>query len=213
MSYSPTKSPCSNAHVPEDHQTIPINRENLHEKIHGSYLSNQISVEIVSEEEMALLEAALSLAAATRPSSLSPSSSRFSVLCSQLGRNSKRAVTNLAGPSSVCDVEDSGRLVSPNKKCKVPETFLNRFRRKKGLYVTDITATVFTSLWFLVFLVFFFMIGFSLLFFFQVSPSGFLFFLPSLIIVSFLQILWSVQNSCLNSIGLCIFRVILKFKR
>lgn len=93
---------------------------------------------------MALLEAALSLAAAARPSSLSVSfSSRFSLLCSQLGRNSKRALSNLAGPSSVGDVEDSGRLglVSPKKKCKVPETFLSRFRRRKGLYVTDVTAT------------------------------------------------------------------------
>lgn len=93
---------------------------------------------------MALLEAALSLAAAARPSSLSVfSSSHFSLLCSQLGRNSKRALSNLAGPSSVGDVEDSGRLVlvSPKKKCKVPETFLSRFRRRKGLYVTDVTAT------------------------------------------------------------------------
>jgi len=155
MSDSPTKSPCSNTCDPEGQPTTPINAQNLH-KIHGNDLPNQIPVEIVSEEEMALLEAALSLAAAACPSSLSvSSSSRFSLLCSQLGRNSKRALSNLARPSSVGDVDDSGRLVlvSPKKKCKVPETFLSRFRRRKGLYVTDVTATVFTALWFLGFLV------------------------------------------------------------
>lgn len=91
---------------------------------------------------MALIEAAFSFA----------SSSRLSLLCSRLGRNSKpkidsfalvskRALPTLAGSDSVCDVEDLGGLGNPKKKCKVPDSLLSRFRRKKGLYVTDITAT------------------------------------------------------------------------
>lgn len=140
MSDSPTNPPCS---------TTTHDPQNLDDEIHGININNnppiQIPVEIVSDEEMALIEAALSLAAAARPSlSLSSSAfppSRLSLFCSQLGRNSKRAFST---SPPVCDLEDSisnGRLKSPKKKYKVPETFLSRFRRKKGLYVTDVTST------------------------------------------------------------------------
>ncbi|XP_075497832.1 exonuclease V, chloroplastic-like [Primulina tabacum] len=42
------------------------------------------------------------------------------------------------------DIEDSGRIIgsySPNRKRRVLESFLHRFRRRRGLSVTDITST------------------------------------------------------------------------
>jgi exonuclease V len=88
---------------------------------------NKIPVEIISEEEMAFLEAAL---ASARPLIAAASlSSSF---------NQCRSVTSFisrATPPDTPDIEDSGVRL-PRKP------FLAHFRKNKGLTVTDITATV-----------------------------------------------------------------------
>ncbi|MFQ6629997.1 hypothetical protein Gotur_007301 [Gossypium turneri] len=78
-----------------------------------------IPIEFVSEEEMALIEAAY---AATRHSI---------TLLSKRGLNG----------SSELDIEDSDYLKNPQKRIRVAQPFLHRFRRKRALSVTDITAT------------------------------------------------------------------------
>ncbi|KAH9603211.1 hypothetical protein KSS87_003756 [Heliosperma pusillum] len=86
----------------------------------------EIPIEIVSEEEMAVIEAAFSLASAARRSFLCTRPSRGLSSCS-------------SGNS-----EDSGRVNKKNKtktKSVMFDSLLNRFRKKRGLYVTDITAT------------------------------------------------------------------------
>lgn len=119
----------------------------------------EIPIEIVSEEEMALLEAALvatrsllssssvipSIASSSRPSFLSSSQLRENV-------RSIESITLLSKRSfSVCaglDIEDSGNLRSQQKKKnRVSESFLRRFRKKRGLMVTDITGTVWSLCW------------------------------------------------------------------
>uniref|UniRef100_A0A5B7AUI1 Exonuclease V n=2 Tax=Davidia involucrata TaxID=16924 RepID=A0A5B7AUI1_DAVIN len=120
----------------------------------------QIPIEIVSEEEMALIEAALAAARSSLSSSSSPaisavsssSSSLFSSLSStQFQRNARsiQSITLLSKrrfsgctTSSVGDIEDLGAgFRSPQKRNRVTESLLHRFRRKRGLSVTDITAT------------------------------------------------------------------------
>ncbi|KAK2968962.1 hypothetical protein RJ640_012416 [Escallonia rubra] len=105
--------------------------------------STKIPVEIVSEEEMALIEAAFSLA--TRSSVPPVSSVQF-----QRNARSIRSITLLSKRSfSGCsdagvagDIEDScGDLGSTQKRNRVPESLLHRFRARRGLSVTDITAT------------------------------------------------------------------------
>ncbi|XWS71326.1 hypothetical protein CRYUN_Cryun03dG0128600 [Craigia yunnanensis] len=103
-----------------------------------------IPIEFVSEEEMALIEAAY---AATR-SSLS-SSSISSSICSPSHFQSKtrsiQSITLLSkrglNGSSELDIEDSGNLRNTQKRSRVTQPFLHRFRRKRGLSVTDLTAT------------------------------------------------------------------------
>ncbi|GMH11248.1 hypothetical protein Nepgr_013089 [Nepenthes gracilis] len=110
---------------------------------------SEIAVEIISEEEMALIEAAL---AAARSSASSLSSSSFSrSTYSPLKRTarsiesitalSKRRLPTLSGSSSGHDIEDSGQWKSNQKNSPATESLLTRFRRRKGLYVTDITST------------------------------------------------------------------------
>ncbi|MBA0855761.1 hypothetical protein Goshw_018690 [Gossypium schwendimanii] len=104
-----------------------------------------IPIEFVTEEEMALIEAAY---AATR-SSLSSSSS--SSICSPTSRfqthsRTIHSITLLSkrglNGSSELDIEDSDYLKNPQKRIRVAQPFLHRFRRKRALSVTDITATV-----------------------------------------------------------------------
>ncbi|KAE8038895.1 hypothetical protein FH972_011363 [Carpinus fangiana] len=98
----------------------------------------EIPIEIVSEEEMALIEAALSAARSSIPAILSPF---------EFHRNARsiQSITALSKRSlsgrTVLDIEDSGDFASTQKKGKEAEPFLHRFRRKKGLSVTDITGT------------------------------------------------------------------------
>ena len=104
-----------------------------------------IPIEFVSEEEMDLIEAAY---AATR-SSLS-SSSISSSICSPSHFQSKtrsiQSITLLSkrglNGSSELDIEDSGNLRNTQKRSRVTQPFLHRFRKKGGLSVTDLTATV-----------------------------------------------------------------------
>ncbi|XP_021836911.2 exonuclease V, chloroplastic isoform X2 [Spinacia oleracea] len=94
----------------------------------------KIPVEIVSDEEMAFIEAAFSLA--SRRSSLS-------VLCSTSFQSISIASTRSFSSSIVCnDVEDLGKIQSPQrKKNKVSDSLLSKFRKNRGLSVTDLTST------------------------------------------------------------------------
>lgn len=106
-----------------------------------------IAIEFVSEEEMALIEAAFD-AITSRSSPCSSSSS------SQFQRNggsfesitfhSKRKLLGCSENENLQteDIEDLGEFKGTKKKLKVFETFLHRFRKKRGLAITDITATV-----------------------------------------------------------------------
>ncbi|RZC70392.1 hypothetical protein C5167_033514 [Papaver somniferum] len=108
-----------------------------------------IPIEIISEEEMTLIEAAF--AATTKYLSSRSSSSST---C-QIQRNGKSVETitlhtkrRLSGCSesdkniTSTDIEDLvDNSKNAQKKPKVFETFLHRFRRKRGLAITDITAT------------------------------------------------------------------------
>nr|CAD1828788.1 unnamed protein product [Ananas comosus var. bracteatus] len=87
-----------------------------------------VPIEIVSEEEMAFLEAAL---AAALPCALSPSSS------SPRGRRGASSLRRCAAPphsSSAADIEDSLATSAPRR------SLLHRFRSKRALMVTDVTA-------------------------------------------------------------------------
>ncbi|KAL3653080.1 hypothetical protein CASFOL_002761 [Castilleja foliolosa] len=97
-------------------------------------ITPKIPIEIISEEEMALIEAAF--AAAVLPPARNSSSIR------SINLLSKRGLSACGSP----DIEDSGRVDgsgSPqkSKKLRVLEPFLNQFRRRRGLSVTDITGT------------------------------------------------------------------------
>lgn len=95
-----------------------------------SSTATKIPQEIISGEGMALIDAAFASAA---QSHRNPS-------CIQ-SRTPKRTAT-VSSP----DIEDSGRVdwdSSPLKKRNIgPDSFLHRFRQKRSLFVTDITATV-----------------------------------------------------------------------
>lgn len=110
---------------------------------------------------MALIEAAFAVAA-TRSSLLSSSSSSLSSCLSsstQFQRNarsigsitllSKRRLSGCSERASIADIEDlssggggSGSTSSSTQtKSKLTESLLHRFRKRKGLCVTDITST------------------------------------------------------------------------
>lgn len=100
----------------------------------------EIPIEIVSEEEMALIDAAL---AATRCCSLSSSSS----FASHLQRNARsiHSISFLSKRSfsgrTESDIEDLGRLGMTQKRNIIAKSFLDRFRKKRALSVTDMTDT------------------------------------------------------------------------
>ncbi|KAG6619850.1 hypothetical protein I3843_13G093400 [Carya illinoinensis] len=97
-----------------------------------------IPTEIVSEEEMALIEAAFVAARSSIPSIRSPYDFHRNARSIQsITALSKRS---FSGRTEI-DIEDSGDFASTLKKIKANESFLHRFRSKKGLSVTDITAT------------------------------------------------------------------------
>jgi hypothetical protein len=108
-----------------------------------------IQMELVSEEEMASIEAAL---AAATPSPLSSSATPATRSPSQFQSKGKSIQPITSPPSkakrklSFCaesDIEDLGSLRSAQKRSRVVETsFFHQFRSKTGLYVSDVTSTV-----------------------------------------------------------------------
>ncbi|CAA3007515.1 exonuclease V, chloroplastic [Olea europaea subsp. europaea] len=100
--------------------------------------ATKVPQEIISEEEMALIDSAFASAAAQFP--------RNQRSIQSITRLSKRTLLDSMATGSSPDIEDSGRVgwsdSSPLKKRnRGLDSFLHRFRRKRGLSVTDITAT------------------------------------------------------------------------
>lgn len=101
----------------------------------------EIPIEIVSEEEMALIDAAL---AANRCCS---SSSSLSFAASHLQRNARsiRSISFLSKRSfsgrTESDIEDLGHLGMTQKRNIIAKSLLDRFRKKRALSVTDMTDT------------------------------------------------------------------------
>ncbi|XP_052186649.1 exonuclease V, chloroplastic [Diospyros lotus] len=96
-----------------------------------------IPVEIVSDEEMALIEAAL---AATAGPAISPVRfQRTARSIQSITLLSKRRLSSETGP--IGDIEDAVGFRPTQKRSRPAYSFLHRFRRKRGLSVTDITAT------------------------------------------------------------------------
>ena len=109
-----------------------------------------IPIEFVSEEEIALIEAAYAATRSSLSSSISSSicsSSRFQSKTRSIQSITLFSKRCLSG-SSELDIEDSGNLKSTQKRSRVAQPFLHQFRRKRGLSVTDITATVWKILLF-----------------------------------------------------------------
>ncbi|XP_048325081.2 exonuclease V, chloroplastic isoform X2 [Ziziphus jujuba] len=102
----------------------------------------EIPIDVVSEEEMALLEAALASARSSFPSSVVPAIHSSHIHSNVRSIHSitvlaKRRFSGLSEP----DIEDSANFANTQKKNGVTDSFFLRFRKKKGLSVTDITAT------------------------------------------------------------------------
>ncbi|XP_062015836.1 exonuclease V, chloroplastic-like [Rosa rugosa] len=108
------------------------------------HLVLEIPIEIVSDEEMALLEAALLSARSLIPSTVRafPSfrSSHFPSNARSIQSITLVSKKRFSGCSQP-DIEDSGSgFNTTQKKTRLAESFLHRFRRKKGLCVTDLTS-------------------------------------------------------------------------
>ncbi|KAL4578354.1 hypothetical protein LXL04_014476 [Taraxacum kok-saghyz] len=106
--------------------TTPIPSETP--QISSSPLS-QIPTEIISDEEMSLIEAAFSFAATSLHAHRSPPSITSITLLSKRSSSTSHCVG---------DIEDGTAIGRILKKKKVTESLLYRFRRKTGLFVTDI---------------------------------------------------------------------------
>ncbi|CAK9143215.1 unnamed protein product [Ilex paraguariensis] len=150
MTESLTHSP----HSPTDEETATTSST-----INYQTVLPQIPIEIVSEEEMALIEAALaatrsSLASASCSAINSAASSSSSIFCSSIqfqgnARSirsisllSKRRLSGCTETGSGGDIEDLGDGFNlTSKRNKPTESLLHRFRRRRGLSVTDITST------------------------------------------------------------------------
>ncbi|XP_068634663.1 exonuclease V, chloroplastic-like [Aristolochia californica] len=101
------------------------NDSNVHPQSNPS--PSEIPTEIVSEAEMALIETALAAAA-----TLSYSSSHIRRL------PSGRMLSGCSSTQTARDIEDLS--LPARKRVKSSESLLKRFRKKRGLMVTDITA-------------------------------------------------------------------------
>lgn len=95
---------------------------------------NHIPIEIISDDEMALIEAAFAFASTRTFSSLRSSSSSKLPLCTNA-----LSITPLSKRKLSSDIED---LPTCKKKHTLSDSFLHRFRNKRGLSVTDLTSTV-----------------------------------------------------------------------
>ncbi|KAL5995591.1 hypothetical protein ACLOJK_025655 [Asimina triloba] len=121
--------------------------------------SSSIEKEIISEEEMAFFESALAAAAAAYSSSAMPpaaaaafSSATAATVSLRRGdaRNLKRAaasfrprrmLTACSGRGECREIEDCGGG-GGKRVSRRAASLLQRFRHRKGLYVTDITDSV-----------------------------------------------------------------------
>ncbi|XP_077232997.1 exonuclease V, chloroplastic-like [Tasmannia lanceolata] len=97
-----------------------------------------IPIEIVSEEEMGFIEAALSSVTRSSISSF-PLQKGVKTLESTILLRSQRTLASCSIGRRSSDIEDSGG--SHGKKLQVTESLLNRFRNKRGLSVTDVTTS------------------------------------------------------------------------
>lgn len=113
----------------------------------------EIPIDVVSEEEMGLLEAALASARSSVTSSarLPPAAIRSSSHVHSNNVRSIRSITLLSKrglADEARDIEDCGgdfirrRTAQKQKKARPPDSFFLRFKKKTGLSVTDVTATV-----------------------------------------------------------------------
>jgi exonuclease V len=115
--------------------------------------NNNIPIEIVSDEEMAFIEAAYaSISSSVLSRSLSsstPSSSPrllhqnnvFSI--NSITLLSKRNLSSSCDASgAAADIEDTLQFSNSQKKPNISDSFLRRFRKKRALSVTDLTSTV-----------------------------------------------------------------------
>jgi exonuclease V len=111
--------------------------------------SSKIPIEIVSDDEMASIDAALANAAcsgitpvaapAKHTQASTPRIRRFGTSIESVPVRAKRGLFTYSEP----DIEDIGSFVrtSRKKKSREDDTLLHRFRSKRGLFVTDITKT------------------------------------------------------------------------
>jgi len=115
---------------------------NMGETSSSSEDQNQhhIPIEIISDDEMALIEAALAFASTRTCSAIRSSSCSSSPSKSPLHNNALSiTVVSKRSSSSGSDIED---LPALKRKHTLSDSFLRRFRNKRGLSVTDITSTV-----------------------------------------------------------------------
>jgi exonuclease V len=116
--------------------------------------NNNIPIEIVSDEEMAFIEAAYAsisssvLSRSLSSSTLTPSSSPrllhqnnvFSI--NSITLLSKRNLSSCDASGAAADIEDTLQFINSKKKPNISDSFLRRFRNKRALSVTDLTSTV-----------------------------------------------------------------------
>ncbi|XP_047173259.1 exonuclease V, chloroplastic-like [Vigna umbellata] len=100
---------------------------------------NHIPIEIISDDEMAFIEAALAFASTRTCSAIRSSSCSSSPSKSPLHNNALSiTVVSKRSLSSGSDIED---LPPRKRNHTLPDSFLRRFRNRRGLSVTDITST------------------------------------------------------------------------
>ncbi|KAK2380359.1 exonuclease V, chloroplastic [Trifolium repens] len=118
--------------------------------------NNNIPIEIVSDEEMAFIEAAYaSISSSVLSRSLSSSCSTPSSSPRLLHHNNLLSINSItllskrnlsssscdASAASGADIEDSLQFINSQKKPNISDSFLRRFRKKRALSVTDLTST------------------------------------------------------------------------
>ncbi|KOM50724.1 hypothetical protein LR48_Vigan08g155100 [Vigna angularis] len=100
---------------------------------------NHIPIEIISDDEMAFIEAALAFASTRTCSAIRSSSCSSSPSKSPLHNNALSiTVVSKRSLSSGSDIED---LPPRKRNPTLSDSFLRRFRNRRGLSVTDITST------------------------------------------------------------------------
>jgi exonuclease V len=119
--------------------------------------NNNIPIEIVSDEEMAFIEAAYaSISSSVLSRSLSSSCSTPSSSPRLLHHNNLLSINSItllskrnlsssscdASAASGADIEDTLQFINSQKKPNISDSFLRRFRKKRALSVTDLTSTV-----------------------------------------------------------------------